>query len=58
MIKIPKKLIAPFLSYSIFLRGLFFMPHPVNDKNFKINPYNARKCSAGRQNFYRESGVG
>jgi len=24
-----KKLIAPFLSYSIFLRGLFFMLHPV-----------------------------
>jgi len=30
MIKISKKLIAPFLSYSIFLRGLFFMPHPVD----------------------------
>jgi len=27
--KISKILIAPFLSYSIFLRGLFFMPHPV-----------------------------
>ena len=29
MIKNLKKIIAPFLSYSIFLRGLFFMPHPV-----------------------------
>jgi len=29
MLKISKKIIAPFLSYSIFLRGLFFMPHIV-----------------------------
>ena len=29
MLKLSKKIIAPFLSYSIFLRGLFFMPHPV-----------------------------
>jgi len=29
MLKISKEIIAPFLSYSIFLRGLFFMPHPV-----------------------------
>jgi len=28
MLKISKKLIAPFLSYSIFLRGLFFYAAP------------------------------
>jgi len=30
MLKISKTIIAPFQSYSIFLRGLFFMPHPVH----------------------------
>jgi len=29
MLKLSKKIIAPFLSYSIFLRGCLFMPHPV-----------------------------
>jgi len=33
MIKISKKIIAPFLSYSIFLTGLFFYAAPCTDSN-------------------------
>jgi len=37
MLKLSKKIIAPFLSYTIFLRGLFFMPHPVDrQKTFRV----------------------
>jgi len=43
MIKISKKLIASFLSYSIFLRGLFFYAAPCSRPQLDV-----RNLSLGR----------